>query len=140
MLWNHICQHMCHKTPAARDTRKSRTKEQLLHHVLGDVAINKIKQTYSKRLFRDFKVEMSTVDFQGGACKIEHFPPISGHGRGLSRIVCALRSPEPKISPSLLAPFFFFFLIQQVSSHVLLLSAWKTRQYSSINLNHEGYL
>ena len=86
-------------------------------------------------------MEMGIVDFQEGACKIEHFPPISGHGRCLSRVVCALRSPEPKISPSLLAPFFFFFsLIQQVSSYVLLLSAWKTRQYSSINLNHEGYL
>lgn len=34
----------------------------------------------------------------------------------------------------------FFFFIQPVSSHVLLLSAWKTRQYSSVNLNHEGYL
>ena len=83
-------------------------------------------------------MEMGIVDFQGGACKIEHFPPISGHGRCLSRVVCALRSPEPKISPSLLAPFFFFYL--PVSSHVLLLSAWKTRQYSSVNLNHEGYL
>ena len=52
MFWNGIFQHTCHKTPVAQDTSKSHT-EQLLHHVLGNMAINKIKQTSTKRDFSE---------------------------------------------------------------------------------------
>lgn len=53
---------------------------------------------------------MGIADFQRGAYKIEHFPPLRGHERCLIQgkiSVEILRSPETKISPSLLAPFFF---------------------------------
>lgn len=53
MLWNGVFQHMCRKTPAAQDTSKNRTKEQLLHHILGNMAINKTKQTSTKRDFSE---------------------------------------------------------------------------------------